>query len=49
MPFIRDPEVAEVMAAWRAFMFCEDLGVHKAVFEGDSLNVVNAINSHEEC
>lgn len=49
MPFIRDREVAEAMAAWRAFMFCEDLGVHKAVFEGDYLNVVNAINSHEEC
>jgi ribonuclease HI len=49
MPFIRDPEVAEALAAWRAFMFCEELGVHKAAFEGDSLNVVNAINSHEEC
>jgi len=49
MPFICDREVAEAMAAWQAFMFCEELGVHRVVVEGDSLNVINAINSHEDC
>jgi ribonuclease HI len=49
MPFICDPEVAEAMAAWRAFALCEEIGVHRAVLEGDSLNVVKAINSSEAC
>jgi len=48
MPFICDQEVAEAMAAWQSFMFYKEFGVHKAVFEGDSLNVVNAINSHKD-
>jgi ribonuclease HI len=30
-------------------MLCEEIGVHRAVFEGDSLNVVKAINSFEAC
>jgi ribonuclease HI len=45
MPFINDLEVAEAMAAWRAFMLCKEFGVHRAVFEADSFNVVKAINS----
>jgi ribonuclease HI len=49
MPFICDPKVAEAMAAWRAFVLCEEIGVHRAVLEGDSLNVVKAINSSEAC
>jgi ribonuclease HI len=49
MPFICDPEVAEAMAAWRVFTLCEETGVHRAVLERDSLNVVKAINSSEAC
>jgi hypothetical protein len=49
MPFICDPEVAEAMATWRVFTLCEEIGVHRAVLERDSLNVVNAINSSEAC
>jgi hypothetical protein len=46
---ITDPEVAESIAARRAVPFCEELGFHSVVFEGDSLNAVNALNSHTPC
>jgi hypothetical protein len=49
LPSICNPEVAEAMAAWRAVLFCEELGVNRAVFEGDYLNMVNAINSSKVC
>jgi hypothetical protein len=41
MPYIRDPEVAEALTAWRAVCFGEELGAQGVVFEGDALNVVN--------
>jgi hypothetical protein len=43
VPSIIDPGVAKAMAAWRAVNFCCDLGFQRTIFEGDSLNVVNAL------
>lgn len=48
-PYICDSEVVEAIAVWRAFLFGEELGGHRSIFEGDSLNVVKAINSSEVC
>lgn len=43
IPFIRDPTVAEAMAAWKAVVFCSELGFQRVIFEGDALEIVNAL------
>ncbi|XP_035545902.1 uncharacterized protein LOC118348408 [Juglans regia] len=39
-----DPLLGEAIAALRAVKFCAELGLRTIILEGDSLNVVNAIN-----
>ena len=45
---VGSPFVAETVALWRALTLCEELNVWEAVFEGDALGVIQAINSKEE-
>lgn len=42
MLFIEDPTVAKTWADWHAVNLCSELGLHQAMFEGDSLIVVSA-------
>ncbi|XP_062155184.1 uncharacterized protein LOC133863239 [Alnus glutinosa] len=49
VPHITDPTHAEAMAAWKAVSFCSDLGLRRATFEGDSLQVVSAMRKDEPC
>lgn len=43
------PIVAETRAPWKAFQFCKDLGFEYGFFEGDSQQLVTAINSEADC
>jgi ribonuclease HI len=38
--------IIESIAAWRAVILCEELGLQSVEFEGDSMVVVNALNSN---
>lgn len=46
-PGIDNPTVVESLAAWQAVVFCSDLGIQQATFEGNSLIVASALN--KEC
>ena len=46
LPF--SPEIAEAMAAARAISFVQDLGFTSFILEGDSVNVINTLNSDEK-
>ncbi|XP_030958848.1 uncharacterized protein LOC115980769 [Quercus lobata] len=46
LPF--SPEIAEAMAATRAISFVQDLGFTSFILEGDSVNVINTLNSDEK-
>jgi hypothetical protein len=48
-PCIDNPTVAESLAAWQAVVFCCDLGIQLATFEGDSLIVASALNKEDHC
>jgi ribonuclease HI len=43
------PVVAEIIAALHAVMWCIEQGFKRVVFEGDSLQVVNEVNSIHPC
>jgi ribonuclease HI len=43
------PVVAETIAALHAVMWCIEQGFKRVVFEGDSLQVVNEVNSIHPC
>lgn len=43
VPFITDPAIAEVMGVWKAAVLCCELRIQRAIFEGDSLEVVQAL------
>jgi ribonuclease HI len=47
--FILDPTTAEAVGAWQAVMFGKRLGVERVIFEGDSLEVVNAVKNGNSC
>jgi ribonuclease HI len=46
---IVNPTVAESMGAWQAVVMCCDMRFPLVVLEGDSLNVVSALNKEEPC
>ncbi|XP_042944583.1 uncharacterized protein LOC122278459 [Carya illinoinensis] len=46
---VQDAIVAEVYALWRAMKLCAELNFRKVQFEGDTLSVMNAVNSSDEC
>lgn len=43
--FYSQPIVVELKALWKALHFCMDIGFECAYFEGDSQQMVNAINT----
>jgi ribonuclease HI len=49
IPHFRDPTVAEAVALWKAVNLCSDIGVSQVEFEGDSLEVVQAVNGESPC
>jgi ribonuclease HI len=42
---VHDPLVAEIVALWMAIIFCKEVGASQVEFEGDSLGVVQEVNS----
>ncbi|XP_062176146.1 uncharacterized protein LOC133881223 [Alnus glutinosa] len=48
-PSIVNPTVAESMGAWQAVVMCCDMRFPQVVFEGDSWNVVSALNKEDPC
>ena len=46
LPF--SPEIVEAMATARAISFVQDLGFTSFILEGDSVNVINTLNSDEK-
>jgi len=49
IPHVLDPTTAEALGAWRAVVFCWDLGLSNFVLEGDSKAVVSGINEATQC
>lgn len=49
IPLVQDLEVAEAVAAWRNLSFCCEQGFQKIILEGDSLNVIKALQREEGC
>jgi len=49
IPHVIDPTTVEALGAWRATMFCWDLGFSNFVLEGDSKIVVLGINEATQC
>lgn len=47
VPFITDPAIAEAMGVWKAAVLCCELRIQRAIFEGDSLEVVQALRREE--
>ena len=47
--FINDPTTAEVVGAWLAVALTKRLGLQNVIMEGDSLEVVQAINREGNC
>jgi ribonuclease HI len=45
--FIIDPTTAEVMAAWQMVEICVRLGFSEIILEGDSMEVVQALNQED--
>ncbi|XP_018812812.2 uncharacterized protein LOC108985100 [Juglans regia] len=46
---IQSTVIAEATALWRALCLCAKLNIQKVVLEGDSLEVIKAVNDREEC
>jgi hypothetical protein len=44
LPLVDDPTAAKAIAAWFTVKLCVDCGFQLVVLEGDSMNVVSAIN-----
>jgi hypothetical protein len=49
IPFITDPTVAKVVVAWKGVAFCRTLGFQRVIFEGDALEIVNALRQDSPC
>jgi ribonuclease HI len=49
IPFINEPSTAEAIALWKAVSFCVELGIPRLHMEGDSLEVVQALQQPESC
>lgn len=47
--YIIDPSVAEVLVIWKVVSFCCDLGLQHVIFEGNSMQVVSALNKDSPC
>jgi ribonuclease HI len=43
LPHVRDPLIAEILAAWRAVELGRELGYQRIVLEGDSLVTIKAL------
>jgi ribonuclease HI len=43
--YITAPDIAEATATLRAVYFCQELGFHQVILEGDALLVVQALNT----
>ncbi len=41
--YITNPDIAKATAAWRAALFCKELGYQRVELEGDALQVVQAL------
>jgi ribonuclease HI len=42
-PYVFDPTIAEAFAARCGMRLCRELGLQRVIFEGDSLEVVSAL------
>jgi ribonuclease HI len=49
IPHVLDPTTAEALGAWRAVVFCWDLGLSNFMLEGDSKTLVLGINEATRC
>lgn len=43
LPYISDPTIAEALAVTQGLQLCRDLGVQRIIVEGDSLEIISAI------
>jgi hypothetical protein len=48
-PYVTNPTIAEAIAAWKMVDVCISSGFTKVILEGDSLEVVNSMQSNECC
>lgn len=48
VPYIRNPEIGEVLAARQAASLAMELGIRHVVIEGDCLNVIRALQDNVE-
>ncbi|XP_059431541.1 uncharacterized protein LOC132165051 [Corylus avellana] len=46
-PLVTDPAIAEVIAAWKTTKVCKHMGFSKVIIEGDSLEVVTALQGDD--
>ncbi len=46
-PYISDPATAEAFAARRGIQLCRELGIRNIILEGDSLEIVTAMQKDE--
>jgi ribonuclease HI len=44
-----EPVVAETLTALFAILWCQEQNYHAVIFEGDALQVVNAVNNDRQC
>ena len=42
-------EDVEAIAGRRAISFAEEIGLQKAIFEGDAVSIINSLNTEDEC
>ncbi|OMO99000.1 reverse transcriptase [Corchorus capsularis] len=47
IPHVVDAYIAESFAAVRALSWAREMGFHRIILEGDALNIIRKINSHE--
>lgn len=48
-PFLTDPATAEAVRVWQSVEFSRQMRLANIVFEGDSLEVVNALKNEDSC
>jgi ribonuclease HI len=49
LPYVRDPLIAEMVAARRAVELGKEMGCQRIILEGDSLIIVTALNKDHPC
>jgi ribonuclease HI len=49
VPFIIDPTIAEAISAWKAIVFCKNLGLQYIFLEGDTMKIVNNFRQENSC